>query len=286
MSRRLLGSLAVSLVAVLLAGCGAGGFGSGNKTEPLTDIRNYVALGDGFAAGPYLGTSTDPDCLRSAANYPAQVAEALGVTTLSDQTCTGASTASLTARFKAPATKKELPAQLDAVTADTDLVTIGIGLSDNNLINDLFRVCSELPCGNRVSPKAIITQLELYEDELTAAVRSIQETAPASYIVMVGYPQIMPPTDGCPQLPRMTAEQLNAAYVVLFGVNEAIRSAARQSGAAFVDAAGLSASHTVCSEEPWVTGKGAKEGEAEPFHPLAVEQKAVADAITAQVDSR
>jgi hypothetical protein len=271
---------------LLLTGCGAGGFGGASPAEPKTSISDYVALGDGFAAGPDLGRTTDANCLRTADNYPVQVAKAVGANKITDVSCTGAGTRSLANKFKAPATKKELPAQLDAVTKDTDLVTIGIGLSDRHLLDDMFRICASLPCGaGLVSPKPIITQLQLFGDELTSAVRAIQDKAPQAYIVLVGYPQLMPATEGCKALPNIPAAQLNNAYLVLQNVNSTIRSAAQQTGAAYIDVAALSANHTPCDDDPWVNGYRPK-GKAKPFHPLAVEQKAVADAIAAQVRAR
>ncbi|MFL6062302.1 MAG: SGNH/GDSL hydrolase family protein [Marmoricola sp.] len=286
MTRRLSGaSLPLLALLLLLAGCGAGGFGAAKPIEPKTSISNYVALGDGFVAGPDLGRVTDKSCLRTADNYPVQVARLVGVNTVHDVSCTGAGTRSLTNRFKSPVTHKELPAQLDAITAKTDLVTLGIGLADRGLLQDMFRICVALPCGpDVVSPKPIITQLKLYGQDLTNAVRSIQDKAPHAVIVLVGYPQLMPPASAgsCKKLPRVASAQLDAAHLVLGEINDAIRSAAQQTGAMFVDVAALSQNHTPCDDDPWVNGFQPG-GAAKPYHPLAPEQKAVAEAIAAQV---
>ena len=72
---------------------------------------------------------------------------------------------------------------------------------------------------------------------------------------------------------------------MLQNVNNQIRSAAQQTGAAYVDVASLTGNHTPCDDVPWVNGYKPK-GKAKPFHPLAPEQKAVAEAIAAQVRSR
>jgi hypothetical protein len=281
-------ALGLPLLAVLLGltGCGAGGFGKANPVEPTSSISTYVALGDGFAAAPGLGRTTDADCLRTADSYPVQVARAIGANKVTDVSCTGAGTRSLANSFTAPATHKKLPAQLDAVTKDTDLVTIGIGLSDHGLLQDVFRICASLPCGaGLVSPKPIITQLKLFGQDLTTAVRDIQDKAPDATIVLVGYPQLTPSTQGCRAMPKIPSTQLNNAYLVLQGLNTAIRSAAQQTGAAYIDVAALSARHTPCDDVPWVNGYHPA-GNAKPFHPLPPEQKAVADAIVAQVRAR
>jgi hypothetical protein len=286
MSGRFVRALPLVATLALLAGCGAGGFGNKNPADLNSSVSNYVALGDGFAAGPYLGKTTDANCLRSADNYPVQVAKALGVNKVTDVSCTGATTRSLTDKYKATATRKTLRPQLDAVTRDTDLITLGIGIEDRSLLTDMFRICLALPCGTDVSPKPIITQLDLYGQNLTAAVRILQDKAPQAYIVLVGYPSIVPNGNSCSKLPPITTAQLDAANLTLDKVNSTIRSAAQQTGATYVDIAGLSANHSVCSDEPWVSGSTTKKGKSRAYHPLAAEQKAVAAAIAAQVKSR
>jgi hypothetical protein len=289
MTRRVTVALLPVLAAFLvLTGCGAGGFGKANPTAPKTSISDYVALGDGFAAGPDLGRVTDRSCQRTADNYPAQVAKLVAVNTVKDVSCTGAGTRALTNSFRSPITHKELAAQLDSVTSRTDLVTLGIGLADRGLLEDMFRICVALPCGpDVVSPKPIITQLKLYGQDLTNAVRTIQDKAPAAVIVLVGYPQLMPPASsgGCKELPKVASAQLDAAHLVLQQINDSIRSAAQQTGASYVDVAALSQNHTACDSVPWVNGFRPKNG-AQPYHPLAAEQKAVAEAIAAQVRAR
>jgi hypothetical protein len=286
---RLRDTRAWCLVAVLLlvSACGAGGFGSKKPVDPNTSLSEYVALGDGFAAGPYLGATTDASCLRTADNYPAQVAKALGVNKFTDVSCTGAGTRALTNRFRAPATKKEVPPQIDAVTSDTDLITLGIGLADRDLVDVMFHLCLKLPCKpSEVLPKPLTTQLDLYGDDLTSAVRSMQDKAPQAYIVLVGYPQIVANGDSCAKLPAVSVDQLNAASVVLTAVNDAIRAAAQQTGAAFINVASLSADHSACADEPWVNGSTSVKGKSKAYHPHAAEQKAVAEAIAAQVRTR
>ncbi|RNL66133.1 SGNH/GDSL hydrolase family protein [Nocardioides marmoriginsengisoli] len=290
MSRRVRRAAGLPLLVALLilSGCGAGGFGGGgDREEPKTSISNYVALGDGFAAGPYLGKVTDANCLRTANNYPVQVAKAIGANTVTDVSCTGAGTRALAHKYKAAATKKELPAQIDAVTSDTDLVTLGIGITDRDLINVMFRMCLELPCGpDEVLPKPVQTQLKLYGEDLTSAVRTLQDKAPKAYIVLVGYPQIVATGDSCAKLPKVSAAQLDAATLVLKAVNDTLRSAAQQTGSAYVNVAAISANHSACSDDPWVNGFKSVKGKSKAYHPRAAEQAAVAAAIADQVRSR
>lgn len=281
-------SLLVAAASVLLVnGCGAGGFGSDEPTRLDSSINSYVALGDGFTAAPYVGSTTSKDgCLRSAGNYPAQVAKALSVNEFTDVSCFGASTEALTQSTKAPSSKKKLAAQIDAVDHDTDLITVGIGIEDQDMLDLLFKVCLQFPCVDRVPAADLQALLNTFESTLTAAVRDIQEKAPSAYIVLVGYPQLVPAQDTCAGLPPLSAADLGAAFTVLHKVNGTIRSAAQQTGGIYVDAAGLSANHDVCSNDPWVHDKRTAAGKQKGFHPLAAEQEAVANEIAARVRGR
>jgi hypothetical protein len=286
MSRTLCRAVAVLAAAVLLAGCGAGGFGGKEPTRLDTSISNYVALGDGYAAAPYVGRTADKSCLRSADNYPAQVAKALGVNTFADVTCTGAGTQALTGTFRSPQTKKKLPPQIDAITADTDLITVGIGIADRNLMSKIFNVCVQLPCASgTIAAKEILDQLDVFDDKLTSALREMQNKAPSAYIVVVGYPTLVT-DETCAKLPTTGPTQLDVASRVLRSVNNTLQSAARQTGSAYVNVASLTATHGVCSERPWVTGKDGKKGRSIAYHPLAAEQEAVAKAVADQVRTR
>jgi lysophospholipase L1-like esterase len=90
-------------------------------------IGRYVALGDSFAAlGPTGAPTSGPaGCLRSSLNYPSVLAEQLDVAEFVDVTCGGARTVDMTVPQIA-----QTPPQFDALTADTDLVTLSIGGND------------------------------------------------------------------------------------------------------------------------------------------------------------
>ena len=141
------GLLLCTTLTFLLAACGGGFGGSGSPDTPDRTIHSYVALGDGFTAAPYTGdTEHDDGCLRSAVNYPALVAEELGVIKVHDVSCTGATTKALTTKVRPARGNRSVPAQLDAVDKDTDLVSIGIGIEDHDLLAHMFEVCLARPC--------------------------------------------------------------------------------------------------------------------------------------------
>ncbi|MCZ4498966.1 MAG: lipolytic enzyme family [Marmoricola sp.] len=264
-----------------LSGCSAGGFGSKEPTAPDTAITSYVALGDGFAAAPYTGR-TKGACLRSSDNYAAKVAQALAIPTFTDVSCVGATLKSITDPSKKPAA----PAQIDAVGPDTGLITLSVGIENNDLLAKMFRICVALPCGTQALPKPLLDRQAVFEQDLTATVRALQAKAPNAYVVLVGYPQISPADVTCGALPDMSADQLAAAQIVLNALNAHIQTSARQTGSAYTDVQSLSADHTACSADPWVSGKTSEPGKSVAFHPLAAEQDAVAKVVAQQVRGR
>src|SRR5689334_6315092 len=92
-------------------------------------FTHYVALGDSYAAiASLLTVHGTPGCFRSADNYPSNVARELGVATFTDVTCSSATTGHLTAPQATGLGTN--PPQFDALTADTDLVSLTIGGND------------------------------------------------------------------------------------------------------------------------------------------------------------
>lgn len=281
------GLLLVAALALLLTGCGAGGFGSKEPETLTTKIKSYVALGDGFAAAPYVGTSSDTTgCLRSQENYPQQVAETLGVTSFKDVSCAGATSSAITDPFKPKGAKKKLKAQINALGKDTELVTIGIGIEDDDLLGRMFRICSITPCGTKVLPKVVVAALKSIAKDLPATIRAISERAPQAYVVVVGYPELLPFDEGCKDVPKMDSDQYSYASFVWENFSTTVGSSARQAGAAYVDVRKLTEDHAPCSKDPWTNNFKTVAGERLAYHPVAAEQKAVADAIAAQVKAR
>ncbi len=248
----------------------------------------YVALGDSYTAAP-LVPPTDPAsiCLRSGANYPALVAAALGDTPLEDVSCSGATTANATT----PQGSGDLtvPAQLDAVDAGTDLVTIGLGGNDFGLFGTLVGQCTQLasgdpdgtPCRDALTTDGsdrLTQSLSGIRDNLEGVIAGVRDRAPTARILVIGYPQIAPASGSCDLLPLATGDY---AFVrtVNKGLDAALRQGARRARAEYVDLWKPSAGHDICSDDPWINGRVTSAQRALAYHPLAVEQQAVADLI-------
>lgn len=286
--RRAAGPSILVVLCLLLAGCGGGfgGFGGdAPEVAPKDPIRNYVALGDGFAAAPYVGkTDRAQGCLRSTSNYPARVASRLGAT-LTDVTCTGAQTGDILNESRSPDGKATLPAQIDAVKPDTDLVTLTVGVSDKQLLYRGFYVCMAPPCGNKIPPQDIAAEAAEAAANATEIVRRILTIAPRATVVIVGYPWIAPHTNACDLLPKLNQAELDGANALFFSLNRELQTTARQTNGFFADLSEVSDGHDVCAADPWIRSTKAKDERA-ALHPLAPAVKAAADAVVTAVRQR
>lgn len=285
--------------ALLLGACSAGDTADVERqVEDVTDasppaIDTYVALGDSFTAGPLIPTTDLAEgCFRSDGNYPSLVAERLDVDELVDVSCSGAKTRDLV-KPQRPVEKATVPPQLEAVTPDADLVTLGIGGNDFELFHTLVATCSQLrgrdpdgsPCADELEDRGIdlLARTDDISTRVERSVRRVQERAPSAEVMVVGYLRLAPEEGGCRELPFAEGDYAFGQRLTT-ALNDALERAARRTGATFVDAYAASAGHDVCSDDPWVNGRETKQGEALAFHPLAEGMTAVADEIVALLD--
>ncbi|MGK5533629.1 SGNH/GDSL hydrolase family protein [Streptomyces sp. URMC 129] len=244
--------------------------------------ERYVALGDSFASmGSLTEMYTDPetDCLRSRDNYPAMVDEALAPGEFVDVTCAGAVTGDV------------LREQLDALTPDTDLVTLSIGG------NDIGFASIALTCGSRGLFDPLGHPCQDYYNEhgtdqladtiaLTApliddVLAGIAERAPDAEVVVAGYLRLLPPEGGCWPLMPIAAGDVRYITGVQEQLNAMIGERAEAAGATFVNP-GEATGHDACQLpwNRWVDGLFPL-ANGTPVHPTAAGQRHVTELITA-----
>jgi hypothetical protein len=110
----------------------------------------------------------------------------------------------------------------------------------------------------------------------------VHTKAPHARVLLVGYPQLVPDQGTCPQLPLAAGDY---AYVrdQFAHLDDAMRRAASDAGATFVDVYGASHGHDICAgDDAWVNGATATP-EAVQYHPFARGLRAVADLVVAAV---
>lgn len=254
---------------------------------PPADPRiDYVALGDSYVAAPH--TPADDlslPCFRSDDNYPRQLADLLPNTTLFDVSCSGATTAAMTGEQRPGV----LP-QLDALSKDTDLVTITVGGNDELLFPG-WLTCNQLtasdpkgsPCAdsNRTAKgDVLLDKIPRIQENVSAVLAEVQERAPRATVVVVTYPQVFPDRGTCKLASTYAVGDLAYNNRLAKALSDALIAAAQEAGVRWVDVYQASQGHDVCSAEPWVNGPGAKDqSRANIMHPFPEEQAAVARLI-------
>lgn len=256
---------------------------------PDTGITDYVALGDSHTAAPH--TPEDDlsvPCYRSDTNYPHVLAELLPSTRLTDVSCSGASTAALAGEQMSRTIS--VPPQLDALSDDTDLVTINVGGNDENLFLDWAVTCAQVaatdpegsPCAdaNRTPEgDALLDVVPRIKKNFAAALAQVKDRAPNARIVVVTYPRAFPDKGTC----KLAAAYAKGdhAYInsIIKAVSDAMISAAKDEGVDWVDVYAASRGHDICSKEPWVNGITKDQTRANVLHPFPEEQAAVAQLI-------
>lgn len=273
--------LALTTAAVSALAAGALAVPSLADTTEL----NYVGLGDSYSAGSGvlpLDPSITPLCARTTRNYPHVIASAIGAK-LTDMTCGGAQTKDFTAAQYPGLTNP----QFDALSADTDLVTLTIGGNDANLFAGAILTCglAGIATGGFGSPCKTLNGSK-FDDQIDgtiypavkASLAALTAKAPNAEVAILGYPWIMPETGGCflklpiarGDVPYMRAMQAH--------LNDAIAKAAAETGVTFVDLAEASNGHDACKPigtrwvEPALFGTNFV-----PVHPNALGEQKMAD---------
>ncbi|WP_169799293.1 SGNH/GDSL hydrolase family protein [Nocardioides jensenii] len=294
--QRLRSALPLAVLCAVLAGVLVAGCSADAEKTPAEEIAaptlRYVALGDSYSAAPAVPSPKGSDgCLRSTHNYPSLVAEKLEPDTFLDVTCAGADTTDMT-RPQYP----EVKAQLDAVSVDTDVVTLGLGGNDFNVFFTLVRQCSFVrsenatgaPCRqamNATGKDKLLTSIAATRGRMVGVVRQIEQSAPEARILLVGYPQIVPAKGTCPDLLPLADGDYAYGRLVNKVLTEMLAEVARATETTYVDLWSVTAGHDICAKDPWINGQLHDPKRAAPYHPFAAEQKAAAEQVLAALES-
>ncbi|MED7924151.1 SGNH/GDSL hydrolase family protein [Nonomuraea sp. LP-02] len=264
-----------------------------NATHPLTAGARYVAIGSSFAAGPGIAPIVDRRARRSGRNYAHQVAGALSLR-LTDVSFSGATTADVLEG------RRGTPAQIEAVTSGTALVTITVGGNDLGYIGGLIaagvadaaarrlgRISRRAArwARGRVSLEVDGQSVEAAERAMTAVGQAARRRAPAARVLFVDYLPVAGSHERAgvpaPRLP-LTPGELSQVTRTAELLSRAFATAAARSGSELVRASAAGLDHGPLSPEPWVTGyEGSllRRGAAVPYHPTLAGMTAVARLI-------
>lgn len=251
------------------------------------DRSQYVALGSSYAAGLGLGKRVPGSAVaagRTVNSYPQKLARMAGLS-LVDMSWSGSKSRDILQR----GALRQRP-QIDAVGADTELVTMTTGGNDVGYGGDLMLLSfrnknavwrflidallkNPLPVGQR--------DFGVVHEGISAAIAQIRRRAPAALIVVVTYPPVLPEHDSCAAL-RLTAADIALMRPVADKLAAVTRAAASESGAMVLDMATLGVGHDACSSEPWTRGAITDET---PFHPSNAGTDAIAGELKKMVMS-
>ena len=244
----------------------------------------YVALGDSYSSGAGISPLLDVPCSRSSLNYAHDIAAVTKPASFTDVTCSGAKTQDF---FTPQTSAGSPPPQLAAVGKRTRLVTMSIGGNDEDVFTGSFFGCVQVtptdPTGNPCQQKYGSYFTDLIKQKtypnVVRALRAVRHKAPRATVVILGYPQILPPT-GSPACTAVTGIAVGDVPWLVEQektLNRVVRRAAARTGARYVDTFTPSAGRDACSGpgtrwmEPAVAPVNAY-----PVHPNAAGEAAMA----------
>jgi lysophospholipase L1-like esterase len=255
LARRSGGFMRRRTIASLLTATLAGAFAlapatpaSSSEEEPL----RYVAMGDSYSAASGVlpvDPAAPPQCLRSTANFANVIAARTGAA-LTDVTCGGAQTKDY---FESQ--YRGVPPQLDALSRDTELVTMTIGGNDNNTFISAIVQCGVAgattlgrgsPCQDRYGSSFAEDIREKTYPALVRALRAVHRRAPGAEVAILGYPWILPERVGC--FEKMPVARGDVPYLrsIQALLNRKVRRAAEATGSTYVNLNRVSEGHDAC----------------------------------------
>ncbi|MCX5122797.1 SGNH/GDSL hydrolase family protein [Streptomyces sp. NBC_00347] len=243
---------------------------------------SYVALGDSYSAASFVRPWNTDGCGRSEQDYPHQAARRLKVK-LTDVTC---SAAEVRAGLLGPQSELKgppsvpppggwaaKPAQIKAVTAAADLVTVGAGGNSVGFA-EIVEACVKRgmasfgtgsPCTDHYArgrgAAGLDARFTALEADFAALLKEIRTRAPRAGVAVVGYPAVVDSSAGCTwgswrQFGTVAKGDMPWLDSVERRLNNLLREQARRSGAVYVDTYSSSTGHGVCAaaEQRWMYG--------------------------------
>lgn len=283
----------LTLLAAAVLGCAVlSPLAPSAASDSATAPGNYVAIGDSYVAGAFTGlpTGTPFGCLRSTGNYPHVLESQVAPLTLRDVSCSSAKTDHVFAPQTTDDYLGTAAPQLDAVDADTRLVTVGLGANDIQ-VRDAFASCFSLfPAGSPCRDKLATGGKDVFAERIAATAPKIDRVlsavaakAPDAEILVVGYPSIFPDSGrGC--WPAVPITDPDTAYLrdTIKRLNGMLSARAKAAHATYVDTYTPSIGKDICAAPwtKWIEGL-VPTSPASPLHPNARGERGLADAVLA-----
>src|SRR5690625_3131740 len=293
------GTIAVSSLGSTAEATGSvgGSLGAGSSLGSLapSPYAEYVALGDSYAAfgdqEQRTADASDPaaECARSLTNYPNQLDAHPLVGELTDATCGGA----VTGDILDEAQHEGVPPQLEALDADTDLVTLSIGGNDVGFAGIVACMAGSQPgdpndCEGQLGDtvRAAIDEVFGEGGPVDQIYDEIAEASPDATVVATQYLPLMPANDegGCGFTTLIGQANLEWARAITADINAAVDEAARRNGhVSVLPTSDIDRSGCAPADERWTDFIGGTPTNAAPMHPTTLGQEAMAAAVAEQL---
>lgn len=252
----------------------------------------YVALGDSYTSGPLIPNQhgTPIGCARSDHNYPSLVAASIGPSVFRDVSCGSAVTDNMTQPQSVPLGGSN-PPQFNALSADANLVTVGIGGNDADLVG-IAESCVSIdalsptgsPCKNHYTVAGRDTAaagVDAIAAKIAAVLRGVHTHSPHARTLIVGYPAVLPLTGpGCWPIVPLSSGDVPWFRSLLVRINHVLAVQALADGAEYVDTYTGSVGHDVCQlpDRRWFEGV-LPTMPAFPLHPNALGEASMARSV-------
>ena len=276
----------VRVLVVLVSLIGALSVGAAGASA-----ANWAGLGDSYAAGPLIPNQqlSPLGCLRSDHNFAHLAAAALG-RSLADASCSGAKTDDMTA--PQDVTPGQNPPQFNALTTDTQIVTLQIGGNDIGFTSILENCATANPFAHPCRDKYVVNGHDTLADKIAATapkvatvLQGIHARSPGARVFVVNYAAILPETgSGCwPQVP-IAFSDVPYLRSVERNLNAMLAQQAAANDARIVDDYTASIGRDACKSsstrwvEPLVPANAAA-----PFHPNARGEAGIAAEVVSAV---
>lgn len=257
--------------------------------------QNYVAMGDSYTAGSLIPdlTGSPTGCLRSSHNYPSLVAATIGADSFADVSCQGATTDNMAQSQSVPFGAN--PPQLDALSAGTTLVTIGVGGNDLGFSSIVIH-CASLswtdpfgaPCQDHYTSGGtdqLKSQISATAPKVAAVLEAIHQRAPNARVLLIGYPVILPNSGyGCWPFVPIAFGDVPYLRGAEHDMNQMLAGEAAAHDATYVDTYTDSIGHDFCQATgvKWMEGL-VPTSLAAPVHPNGLGEKAMAQQVEAAI---
>ncbi len=276
------------IIVTLLCAIGAASIAQAQPAPPPAGAK-YVNMGSSFAAGPSILPAADNSttrCGRSANNYAHQIARKHSLN-LVDVSCGGSTTAHLLGPWN------ELPPQLDAVDANTMLVTMTTGGNDLGYLGGLSaNSCVNIAAKTGVKPERPCNVVPLPTEETYAGdearmrqiVAEVHRRAPKARLIIVDYETILPPSGVCTVVP-LTPAQADSSRAIARRLNEITVRVAKETNTELLAASKITEGHDACAQDAWINGYPSPGVPVEPtfYHPRLAGMTAIAAALEKQI---